>query len=90
MNTECSSVQERLFGLVDQVRGSGTPVAGPASAYVRLSDLGVSSLAMVNLMLALELEFDITIPPHEITPENFHSVSSIASMLDRLLPDPGR
>ena len=39
----------------------------------QLSDLGISSLKMVNLMLAVELEFDIAIAQSDITPENFHS-----------------
>jgi acyl carrier protein len=40
---------------------------------------------MVNLMLAVEGEFDLNIPQQEITPENFRSVSSIESLLERLL-----
>ena len=34
---------------------------------------------MVNLMLAVELEFDIAIAQADITPENFHSLSSIGT-----------
>ena len=41
----------------------------------RLSELGMSSIKMVNLMLAVEGEFDLNIPQQEITPENFRSVS---------------
>ncbi len=51
----------------------------------QLSDLGVSSLKMVNLMLAVELEFDIAIPQSDITPENFHSVAAIESLVVRTL-----
>jgi acyl carrier protein len=36
---------------------------------------------MVNLMLAVELEFDIAIPQSDITPENFHSVAAIQSLV---------
>jgi acyl carrier protein len=32
---------------------------------------------MVNLMLAVEAEFDFTIPQSEITPENFQSVETL-------------
>jgi acyl carrier protein len=32
---------------------------------------------MVNLMLAIEAEFDFTIPQSDITPENFQSVASL-------------
>jgi acyl carrier protein len=51
----------------------------------RLSELGMSSIKMVNLMLAVEGEFDLNIPQQEITPENFRSVSSIEALLERLL-----
>jgi acyl carrier protein len=40
---------------------------------------------MVNLMLAVELEFDIAIPQPDITPENFHSVTAIKSLVVRTL-----
>ena len=50
----------------------------------RLSDLGMSSIKMVNLMLAIEVEFDIAIPQADITPENFESIASVEAMLDRL------
>jgi acyl carrier protein len=51
-----------------------------------LSDLGLTSLKMVNLMLSVEMEFDIMIPQAEITPENFQSVGSIARLVARTLP----
>ncbi len=54
----------------------------------QLSDVGLSSLDMVNLMLALEAEFDIVIPQQDMTPENFRTVASIGSMMTRLLPGP--
>ena len=51
----------------------------------QLSELGISSLRMVNLMLAVEVEFDIAIPQSDITPENFHSIGSIEALVLRLL-----
>jgi acyl carrier protein len=51
----------------------------------RLSDLGLSSIKMVSLMLAVEAAFDITIPQTEITPENFHSISTIEALVLRLI-----
>ena len=51
----------------------------------RLSELGMSSIKMVNLMLAVEGEFDLTIPQQDITPDNFRSVTSIEALLERLL-----
>jgi acyl carrier protein len=51
----------------------------------RLSELGMSSIKMVNLMLAVEAEFDLTIPQVDITPDNFRSVASVEALLARLL-----
>jgi acyl carrier protein len=39
---------------------------------------------MVSLMLAIEREFDIAIPQADITPENFHSLGSMAALVGRL------
>jgi acyl carrier protein len=78
-------VKERLIGLVKQVLGAGSPVPEPFPLDDQLSDLGISSLKMVNLMLAVELEFDLAIAQADITPENFHSLSSIAELVGRTL-----
>jgi len=45
----------------------------------------MSSIKMVNLMLAVETEFDLTIPQSDITPENFRSVATVEALLARLL-----
>jgi acyl carrier protein len=78
-------VSGRLITLVKQVSGSGAVFPSPFPVATQLSDLGVSSLKMVNLMLAVELEFDIAIPQSDITPENFQSVSSIQALVQRML-----
>ena len=39
---------------------------------------------MVNLILAVEGEFGITIPDRDMTPENFKSVLAIQSLLTSL------
>jgi acyl carrier protein len=78
-------VNERLIALVKQVLGAGSPVPDPFPLDAQLSDLGISSLKMVNLMLAVELEFDLAIDQSDITPENFHSLSSVAGLVVRTL-----
>jgi len=79
-----AAIRERLLRLVGQILG--TPQAA-ASLPVdgQLSELGMSSLRMVNLMLAVEVEFDLTIPQSDITPDNFRSVASVEALLARLL-----
>jgi acyl carrier protein len=42
-----------------------------------LRDAGLTSLDMVNLMLAIEAEFDIEVPQSAMTPENFDTVAAI-------------
>jgi acyl carrier protein len=78
-------VSDRLIALVKAVLGAGSVVPNPFPLDAQLSDLGISSLKMVNLMLAVELEFDIAIAQADITPENFHSLQSIESLIERTL-----
>lgn len=78
-------VSDRLISLVKAVLGAGGVVPNPFPLEAQLSDLGVSSLKMVNLMLAVEVEFDIAIAQTDITPENFHSVQSIENLVERTL-----
>jgi acyl carrier protein len=75
----------RLVRLVEQILASSSN-ARPISLTMRLADLGVTSIQMVSLMLAVEAEFDLTIPQAEITPENFLSIASIAALVGRLSP----
>ena len=78
-------VGEQLVALVRHLLGANAAIPEPFPVDQQLSDLGVSSLKMVNLMLAVELEFDIAIPQSDITPENFHSVAAIEALVVRTL-----
>jgi acyl carrier protein len=79
------SVENQLVALVKQLLGANAVLPHPFPVEQQLSDLGIGSLKMVNLMLAVELEFDIAIPQSDITPENFHSVAAIKSLVVRTL-----
>jgi len=46
------------------------------SESLRLVDVVLISMNMVNLMLGVEAEFDFTIPQSEMTPENFQSTGA--------------
>ncbi len=78
------STRERVLALVRKILGAPAG-SRPLPIDARLSDLGMSSLKMVNLMLCVEAEFDTVIPQSEITPENFESIASVEQMLSRLL-----
>ncbi|MFZ3308529.1 MAG: phosphopantetheine-binding protein [Xanthobacteraceae bacterium] len=49
-----------------------------------LSEAGLSSLDTVNLMLAVEAEFDVKIPDRDMTPAHFRSVARIEALLGAL------
>jgi acyl carrier protein len=76
-------LRPRLLALIGQILDKGDGASLPVDA--RLSELGMSSIKMVNLMLGVEAEFDLSIPQNEITPDTFRSVTSIEAMLGRLL-----
>ena len=48
-----------------------------------LTESGLSSLDLVNLMLAVEAEFDVKIPDRDMTPANFRTVARIEALLER-------
>jgi len=77
------TARERLLSLIRQILGPAA-AARPLPIDVRLADLGLTSIQMVSLMLGVESEFQLTIPSHEITPENFASIGAVESMLQRL------
>jgi len=52
--------------------------------YEDLTESGLSSLDIVNLMLAVEAEFDIKIPEPEMTPANFRTIARIDALIQTL------
>lgn len=78
-----SSPSERIEALIRPMlakRGIDRAV-GPDDD---LSEVGLSSLDTVNLMLAVEAEFDVKIPDRDMTPAHFRSVARIEALLDTL------
>jgi hypothetical protein len=79
VDPQTNGVCDRLIGLVKQLLGAAVVVPEPFPVDRQLSELGI------NLMLAVEVEFDIAIPQADITPENFHSLGSIEALVERML-----
>jgi acyl carrier protein len=77
------TTRERLLTLVRKAMGA-QGATRPIAVDARLPELGISSIKMVGLMLAIEAEFNITIEQSEITPENFASIASMEAMLERI------
>lgn len=46
-----------------------------------LREAGLTSLDMVNLMLAIEAEFNIEIPQSAMTPDNFDTIAAMDSLV---------
>jgi acyl carrier protein len=46
--------------------------------------LGLSSLATVSLMLAIEANFDVEIPDEMLTRDNFRTLTALARLVQRL------
>lgn len=57
----------------------------PVQKRDNLRDAGLSSLDVVNLMLAVEDTFDLTLPQEKMTPENFRSIDTIEALVGSLV-----
>ena len=75
-----SDVQSRLLALVKSILKQNA-IAADVEPATLLVDVGLTSMDMVNLMLAVEAEFDFTIPQSDITPENFQSVETLTRLV---------
>jgi len=74
------SSAERITDIASRmlVKRGGKPGPSPSQ---NLRDAGLTSLDMVNLMLAVEAEFDIEIPQEAMTPENFDTIAAITALV---------
>jgi acyl carrier protein len=75
-----NDVQTRLLALVKSILAQNA-ISADLEPATRLVDVGLTSMDMVNLMLAVEAEFDFTMPQSDITPENFRSVETLERLV---------
>jgi acyl carrier protein len=75
-----AEVQSRILAVVEALLKEHSAHAD-ISPDVRLADVGLTSMDMVNLMLGVEAAFDLTIPQSDITPENFQSIEAIERLV---------
>lgn len=87
-NLPAAGPLERIVALVERIL-ERKPGAAPLDIRARLNELGMSSMKMINLMLAIEVEFDVTLPQADITPDNFDSIASVEALVVRLLAHSG-
>ena len=62
----------------------GLPAEDELARSAPLWEAGLTSLAAVRLMLAIEAAFAIAIPDAELTPENFVTTDSIEALIRRM------
>jgi acyl carrier protein len=79
-----ADLQRRIVALVQGILEQNS-ITAEVTPEVKLVDIGLTSVDMVNLMLGVEAEFDFTIPQDEITPDNFQSVATLERMVAKEL-----
>jgi len=75
---------DRVTALVRQILAKRS-IDRPIGRDEDLTGAGLSSLDMVNLMLAVESEFDVKIPDRDMTPANFRTIARIDALVGVLL-----
>ena len=80
MSTIQDSPRERVTAVVRRLLADRS-ITKPFGADDDLREVGLTSLDMVNLVLAIESELAVSIPEAEITPNNFRSVASIEALV---------
>lgn len=78
-----TSVRDRLINMVERTLTTHS-INRPFSINDQLVDIGLTSLDMVNLLFEVEAAFDLTIPSHELTTENFETIAVIENLVARL------
>lgn len=85
MSTVQADLPARIIARVQEVLVSRSHGPAPDTRVIEtcpdLRGLGLDSLGSVNLMLALEAEFDVFIPQDRMKPQNFRSVAAILSLI---------
>ncbi|WP_257169501.1 phosphopantetheine-binding protein [Bradyrhizobium sp. SRS-191] len=75
-----ADISKRVVALVRDILAQNS-ISAEVASDAKLVDVGLTSMDMVNLMLAIEAEFDFTIPQELITPENFRSVATLERLV---------
>ncbi|SDG59864.1 Acyl carrier protein [Lentzea fradiae] len=76
MSSPTSSLTEAVRGILGRTLPGG---AAPADDEVPLRDLGLTSLRMVRVVVALREELGADLPDDLLRPETFHSVRTLVS-----------
>ena len=76
-------MEDRIRDILAKCGRLSVPAEG-LGAEDNLYDAGLSSLATVNVMLAIEEAFDVEFPDRLLTRRSFESIASLAAIVDGL------
>lgn len=80
---DCAEMTDRVAEIVRQAL-PGEASRAALALGADLFEAGLTSMAMVKLMLAVEVAFDIAIPDADLNPDNFRSIAAIEALVVRL------
>lgn len=83
MSTVELSSTERVAAVVRRLLADRS-IVRTFTAQDDLREVGLTSLDMVNLVLAIESALEVSIPEGEITPANFRTVAAINALVEGL------
>jgi acyl carrier protein len=84
LNPADTGLTERVVGIVRSLLAKRS-IERAVGRDDDLSESGLTSLDFVNLMLAVETEFDLKIPDRDMRPANFRSIAQIEALVAGLL-----
>ena len=80
---DCAEMTDRISEIVRQALPAEASRVG-LTPDADLFEAGLTSMAMVKLMLAVEVAFDIAIPDADLHPDHFRSIAAIEALVVRL------
>ncbi|THD46406.1 MAG: acyl carrier protein [Bradyrhizobium sp.] len=81
--SDCATPDVKIRDLASEF-APGLPADPERARGADLRDCGLTSMASVRLMLAIEAAFGVAIPDAELTPENFRTLATIEALIARL------
>jgi acyl carrier protein len=86
MGEQADPVRTQIAEIVGAMlaKRAGAPFPVSIAADQNLSDAGLTSLDIVNLMLTIEDAFGIEIPQRRMTPANFRTIAAIEQLVSNL------
>jgi acyl carrier protein len=76
-----AATEQAVREILQELTLSGECLRAPSE--LRLETIGVDSVAMIELVFALEDRFAIQIHEDEVAPEHFSSIESLTSLVAR-------